>query len=122
VGGWCEILLFLAPTPALSDCERFPPQAFATAALEFNRAYRDHLEAEQAFEVRRWGDWQDSIWETDYLYHCWSALAAARGTEGRDEDSRRAALVRLRDLIGEEAYFQGAMPPCVPLWRFWIVN
>lgn len=122
MGAVFEVLLLLSPAPPLSDAERFPPRRVAAAALEFNRAYRDYLECQQAFEVRSWWDWQDALNETDYVYQCWSALAAVQGAEGEDGASRRAALERLRELLGEEAYYQGAMPPCVPVWRFWYID
>jgi hypothetical protein len=123
VGAVFEVLLLLSPElPPLSDAERFPPRCFATTALEFNRSYRGYVENQQAFDVRSYWDWNDVLNETDYCYNCWSALAAVQGAEGEDERSRRAALVRLRELIGDEAYYQGAMPPTVPVWRFWCTN
>ncbi len=117
-----EVLLILSPDPSLSDCERFPARACIAPAVEFNRAYRSHLECRQGVEMHRWWYWEEVLTETDYLYHCWTALSAARGDEGQDEESRREGLRRLRVLVGEEAYFQGAMPPCVPVWRFWTMN
>jgi hypothetical protein len=122
MGAVFEVLLLLSPEPALSDAERFPPRTCAASALEFNRAYREHAENSQAFEVRNWWEWHDVLTETDYLYNCWSALAAAQGAEGEDEGTRRAALQRLHELLGDEAYYQGAMPPSVPGWRFWCTN
>lgn len=123
MGAVFEVLLLLSPElPPLSDAERFPPRCFATTALEFNRSYRGYVENQQAFDVRSYWDWNDVLSETDYCYNCWSALAAVQGAEGEDETSRRAALVRLRELLGDEAYYQGAMPPSVPVWRFWCMN
>src|SRR5579859_5543313 len=122
MGGVFEVLLLLCCDPPLSDCERFPPRPTAAAALEFNRAYHEHVECRRTLELHRWWDWQDTLTETDYLYHCWSALSAARGGDGEDEETRRAGLRRLRELLGDEAYYQGAMPPCVPVWRFWSLN
>jgi hypothetical protein len=122
VGGVFEVLLLLASDPALSDYERFPPRSSATAALEFNRAYREHVVCRQSVELHHWWDWEDTLSETDYLYHCWAALATAQGADGDSEESRRAGLRRLRELLGDEAYYQGAMPPSVPVWRFWSLN
>jgi hypothetical protein len=31
---------------------------------------------------------------------------------------RRQALKKLREMIGENAYYYGQMPPSVPVWRF----
>jgi hypothetical protein len=120
LGGVFEVLLLLSPEPTLADCERFPPAPFACAALEFNRAYHNYIESRQAIGMHHWWYWDEVLTETDYLYHCWDALYTAR--RSHDDDVRRGALERLRELIGEEAYFQGTMPPSVPVWRFLKTN
>jgi hypothetical protein len=35
---------------------------------------------------------------------------------------RRLALKRLRELVGDEAYYAGNLPPCVPIWRLQEMN
>lgn len=115
-------LLVFSTDPPLSDRERFPPRAVACQAMEFNRAYRRHVEGRQLLELHHWWYWQEVLRETDYLFHCWDWLHAAQGGEGRDEEYWRRSLRRLRELVGDEAYFQGAMPPPVPVWRFQLVD
>jgi hypothetical protein len=122
VGGLFEVLLLIAPDPPLTDCDRFPPRPVAAAAMEFNRSYHRHVLLQQGIAMHHWWDWQDTLTETEYLYHCWEALSAAQGAEGNDCDTRRQGLERLRELLGEEAYYQGVMPPSVPVWRFLVVN
>lgn len=105
------------PPDPLEDLRRFPKRPCIAAMLEFNRAYRSHIETRQAFEPRSHWDWQDVLNETDWCYYCWSALQEARGSSGEDRDSCMAGLCRLRVLLGEQAYLEGCMPPCVPVWR-----
>lgn len=110
--------LLVCPEPPLTDRDRFPPREIARSALQFNRAYRLHVQGRQMFEQHNWWYWQEVITETDYLFHCWDWLHAAQGGEGRDENYWRASLRRLRELIGDENYSAGVMPPNVPMWRF----
>ena len=112
------VALLLSADPPLSDRERFPPKEAAKQAMEFNRAYRLHLQSRQCLELHRWWDYQEAITETDYLFHAWDWLNAAQGGEGRGEDYWRLSLSRLKELIGDEAYHAGIMPPNVPMWRF----
>ena len=112
-------LLVLTTPPALADRDRFPPREVARQAMQFNRAYRSHLLHQQAMQLHRWEEWQEAITETDYLFHCWDWLHAVQGGEGRDEAYWLRSLERLKELIGEEAYAAGQMPPNVPLHRFY---
>lgn len=110
------------PLPPLSDRDRFPPKESARSAMQFNRAYRLHAQTRQSFELHRWWEWQETLSETDRLFHCWDWLHAAQGGEGREEAYWRTSLVRLRQLIGDEAYMAGTMPPPAPVWRFEMVG
>lgn len=109
---------FLA-SPALCDCERFPPAWAVQSARDFNGRHRAWLAAELEYEVdprRR------SIlcnWEREalYLYRVWDLLDDARHG-GYPAWRQRVALGRLREAIGDEAYNRGEMPPVVPVWRF----
>ena len=47
----------------------------------------------------------------------WDAVRDAR-CEFYYVTVRRQALKKLRDLVGEEAYLAGTLPPNVPTWRF----
>lgn len=110
--------LILSTESPLTDRERFPPREIARQAMQFNRAYRQHVLGRQMMELHNWWYWQEVITETDYLYHCWDWLHAAQGGEGRDEHYWNTSLKRLRELIGDDAYHAGVMPPNVPMWRF----
>ena len=88
MGAVFEVLLLLSPELPLSDVERFPPRCFATNALEFNRAYRGHIENRQAFEVRSYWDWNDVLDETDYLHA--ARRHSRRHAERKGRTMRRA--------------------------------
>lgn len=87
----------------------------ASALCTFNRSYHSYLrELEQVYfgeSIRQ------SLEETDTLYKAWDNLRDAK-TETLDVSCRRTALFRLRGLIGHEAFYNGVMPPAVPVWRF----
>lgn len=102
------------PPCDLADRYRFPPQEAAAANLRVARARLAWIDShtplwrhqyEWHFLARRHAKWR---------YDCWDWLNAAQGGEGRGPDYWRYSLGRLRELIGEEAYRRGTMPPPDP--------
>jgi hypothetical protein len=107
----------LADAPTLNDCQRFPNRDAVNELLSFNRAYRQHLGLRQPMELARWWDLRTALQETDHLYQVWDNVRDAR-CEYYYVTVRRQALKKLREMIGEDAYYTGQMPPPVPIWRF----
>jgi hypothetical protein len=107
----------LADAPALQDSARFPDRATISDLLAFNRAYRQHIDNRQAVELAHWWELREALQEADRLYHIWDTVRDAR-CDYYYVTVRRQALKRLRDLIGDEAYYSGNLPPHVPIWRF----
>jgi hypothetical protein len=107
----------LAFAPALSDCYRFPDRATINELLAFNRAYRQQLDGRQPVELIHGWELRSALQETEHLYQIWDTVRDAR-CEYYYVTVRRHALKRLRELAGDEAYYSGNLPPCVPLWRF----
>ena len=107
----------LADAPALSDCQRFPDRDMVNELLSFDRAYRQHLGLRQPMELARWWDLRAALQETDHLYQVWDNVRDAR-CEYYYVTVRRQALKKLREMIGEDNYYGGQMPPSVPIWRF----
>jgi hypothetical protein len=107
----------LGDAPGVHDCDRFPDRATISEMLAFNRAYRQHIDVRQPVERAHWWDYQAAIQETDHLYQVWETLRDAR-CEYYYVHARRQYLKKLRELIGEDDYYTGKMPPYVPLWRF----
>ena len=107
----------LEGAPMLAEAQRLPADAVAADLVRFNRAYRKHLEARARHESDRAAALQVVLGETEQLYQVWDAVRDAK----RDcfyVTARRQALRKLRDLVGDEAYRTGDLPPAVPTWRF----
>lgn len=107
----------LADAPSLNDCFRFPNRETVNELLAFNRAYRQHLSSRQPLELTHWWDLRKAIQETDQLYQVWDTVRDAR-CDYYYVTVRRQALKKLRTMLGDQAYYQGNLPPFVPLWRF----
>ena len=111
----------LAHAPAVADCARFPERSVVNDLLSFNRAYRQSVDVRQPVELLHWGELRLAIQETDRLYQIWDTVRDAR-CDYYYVTVRRQALKRLRELIGDEAYYNATLPPCVPLWRFQCID
>ena len=85
--------------------------------LSFNRAYRAHLAAREMVEGSARDELGKALEEADQLYRVWDAVRDAR-SECYYVSVRRQALLTLQSALGPAAYFQGALPPHVPVWRF----
>jgi hypothetical protein len=107
----------LQDAPKVADGERFPDRAMVNELVRFNRSYLKHLQQRQQMEVDRADALRAVMWETDRLYQVWDAVRDAR-CGFYYVTVRRHALVKLKELIGEEAYKTANLPPSVPLWRF----
>lgn len=107
----------LNDAPPLADSYRFPERTAVNEMLVFNRAFRKFLEERQPLEQVRSADLRVVQQETDHLYQVWDSVRDAR-CEYYYVTVRRQALKRLRDLVGEDRYQNGRLPPHVPLWRF----
>lgn len=120
--GLVLLALLTPPDVKLSDRERFPPRECAHASLTFNREYHAHIAARRSLDLRNEEYWSETLEETAALYEAWDWLHAAQEGEGKGEEYWLHSLRRLRELIGEEAYQQGTMPPCVPVQRFYVLE
>lgn len=107
----------LADAPKLSECQRLPDRRTVNELIKFNRAFRKHLEERQVWETDRNDLFHVAIQETDRLYRQWDAIRDAQ-CDFYYVTVRRAALKKLRDALGAEAFTAGHMPPYVPEWRF----
>lgn len=107
----------LADAPPWEDGVRFPDRVQINDLLAFNRAYRKHIADRRPVELAHSWQLEAVLRETDQLYTIWETVKDARG-ECYYVTIRRQALKKLRELLGEEAYYSGRLPPCVPLWRF----
>jgi hypothetical protein len=107
----------LVDAPKLADAARFPDRRTVNDLIRFNRAYRKHLETRQVWEADRADAIRTAVLETDRLYRVWDAVRDAR-CEFYYVTVRRQAMKRLKEMIGDDAYASGELPPYVPEWRF----
>ena len=112
--------------PPLSDLQRFPVRWVAQEQLRANIAHRDWLRAQQQSQPWEWG-WDFWAAENQELWSTWNLLDDCwiEWTDGYSDDPafdadtyRRGLLAQLRDRLGYRDYYEGRMPPPVPIWRF----
>lgn len=111
----------LADAPLVSDSLRFPHREAINEMLSFNRAYRQYIDSRQSVELPHWWEHQATLQETEQLYQIWDTVRDSR-CEYYYVTVRRQALKRLREQLGEHAYYSGQLPPYVPVWRFQVMN
>ena len=107
----------LQDAPLVEDSLRFPSRNAALAALEQNRLYKTHLENRLSLNAANEEWLLDVVGETNQLQQVWDAICYARN-ENNYVSERRRNLLRLRELLGHEAYYAADLPPPVPWWRF----
>ena len=107
----------LAEAPKVIDSHRLPDRQVINEAIRFNRSFRKQLEIRIAWEPDRASLIREVINENERLYRMWDAMRDAR-SDLHYVTTRRQALLRLRDLLGPEAYEKVEIPPYVPDWRF----
>lgn len=107
----------LANAPPLSDEMRFPDRALINEMLSFNRSYRQHIDNRQSMELTYWWEMQEILQEVDQLYQLWDSIRDAR-CDYYYVTVRRQALKKVKEKLGDEAYYSGRLPPHVPVWRF----
>lgn len=112
------VLAFLAfhADPPLADAARFPTFLECQDNLAFNRAYVCYLEGRLAWEADQEAG-AESISEAKQLRAVWQVLWHVQHPHHAD-CCRHESLRELKQLLGDEAYYAGRMPPHVPLWRF----
>lgn len=102
--------------PPFTDRDRFPTLSIVNASLRFHVDARFTMRGKIVLEPARAEYWRRQLIQNDHTLRCWQALLEAQGglaeeKGGRDDDEFcRAALARLRALLGEADYQVGKMP------------
>ncbi len=107
----------LVDAPPLGDASSLPPLAISREARCFNLNYQHNLELRRNLALHRQEELDEALQEAKHLATIW-ALVDTATCSSQSWVCRRAALLRLREMLGAEAYYAGAIPPCAPLWRF----
>lgn len=107
----------LAGAPSLAWLGQFPGHEYAVACVSFNRSYYGFLTTQAAVRLKEREWYDETICQTEKLYQLWDAVRDAQ-TGYYYVTVRRAALLKVLEMVGEEDFCAGRLPPCVPLWRF----
>ena len=103
--------------PRLADCCGLPSNSLACEQCRFNEEYQCYLQTQQCIFTHRTDDLGEVLRATRQLHQAWDCLRRASAAN-QAWAYRRRMLVELRDLIGMNAYYNGRMPPSVPMWCF----
>jgi hypothetical protein len=107
----------LADAPPVFDCIRFPDREVVNDMLAFNRAFRERLEARLSVESFGQSELREALNEAEQLYRIWDQVRDSR-CDYYYVTVRRQALKTVKEMVGNAAYYNGTMPPHVPVWRF----
>jgi len=107
----------LREAPPLSDCHWLPPPSLSREMCCFNETHQAHLQMQRLIYVHRCNQLTEMIAETRQLYQVWECVRRAN-SPNESWALRRRMLQRLRDSIGEEAYYANKLPSWVPWWHF----
>lgn len=106
----------LRDAPRVADAERLPDRDTINDLIAFNRKHRDYLTACQWTETSRADEWRERIQETDAVYQVLDTMRDAR-CDYFFCTVRRAALKKLRGVIGLDAFAFGRWPGPIPQHR-----
>jgi hypothetical protein len=107
----------LQDAPSLNDCEWLPSAETVADGCRFSEQYQMHLQTQMNQMPHREQEIGQALEESRRLYRVWDTVRRAALPQ-ESWVSRRRALGQLRDALGDEAYYSGQLPPCVPVWRF----
>lgn len=108
-GRWTDF----AAAPTLDEAERFPDRKFLNEALALNRARRTQLTERLSIDLIHAEEIRAGIQSIDTRYQIWDAVRDSR-CDYYYVTVRRQSLALLRELIGDEAFYSGRLPPPVP--------
>lgn len=108
----------MADAPLLRDRLRlFPPYDIAVSRIRLNLAYQFWLREKVANEPLRRKLYEQVQEENKKLYFLWGDVRDA-ACDSFYVSVRRIALKHLKKELGAEAYYNGCLPPPVPVWYF----
>lgn len=111
----------MVDAPPLSDRFRFPNADFCSSMKSMNRLYYTHIQGLQESYPEQFETINTILGETNDLWCAWDKVHDSYN-DNYSVYYRRSRLKSLRKQIGWQNYFSGALPPPVPIWRFWIIG
>jgi len=107
----------MASAPPWYDHFRFPPVNVAAECCRLNLAYQDYLANRQLVCRADAEELRSAASEAKMIHSIWRVVQQC--TDGTASwVHQRRALHSLKQLIGDEDYHAGNLPPAVPGWRF----
>jgi hypothetical protein len=106
----------LRTAPPLCEADRFPGRELVSDMMAFNRTYHETIAKRLELDRIHAEELRQALHETDQLHRVWNTVHEIN-CPYYYVTYRRQALRQLRDLIGEQAFYTGNLPPHVPLWR-----
>ena len=108
----------LKDAPPISDMYRFPSKQIAQDNIDLNRNFAIHVWSmvDQTRSSKN-EHYREIISECKRLEEFWELMDEVQRPY-LYKPTRRESMKRIRQLIGEEAYYYGRFPSPVPLWRF----
>ena len=101
----------LRDAPRLFEAHRFPPRCVCCQMLALNRGYAEHLAAVSALYPRR--DWRALRAETARRHEVYDCVRDA-SCDYYHAPVKRRALMRLREMLGDAAFYAGRVPEPIP--------
>jgi len=110
----------LRDAPPLCDAIRFPPMELCRELRGWNTEYKQWLQDRaRLFPREVWIP--EAIAECEELWTIWDTALDA-GNPDYYVFWRRRSLKRLRELIGEQMYYSGCLPPHIPARRVFRID
>jgi hypothetical protein len=106
----------LRDAPPVAEAERFPGREIVNEMLAFNRSYHESITNRLKVDMIHGEELRTILEETDQLHRIYEAVRDAR-CDYYYVTYRRQALAQLRELVGNEAFCAGRLPPHIPIWR-----
>lgn len=111
--------------PPITDAKRFPDEVIIQQCLKINREYENWLrkrldfypDRESRFDEER-EELQQAIADTVKLQLAYLTLATI-ANEDYGTSARRQALLDYYNLVGFQMYYDGGVPPYLPIEYFW---
>jgi hypothetical protein len=106
----------LRTAPPISEAQRFPGRELVSDMMAFNRAYHENLTKRLEMDAVHAEELRSTLLETDQLHRVWNTVHEIN-CPYYYITYRRQALRQLRELVGDESFYSGSLPPHVPIWR-----
>jgi len=107
----------LQNAPPLADSYWLPCPNVSRELCCFNESFQAHLHMQRIIYPHRADQLSAVLCETRQLYTVWEAARRAN-SPSESWALRRRMLLKLKESIGDDAYYNRQLPCWVPSWRF----